>query len=55
MITLYASNTVLLIYIDGSLYRSKGTYCDTNLANVQFLLVLWFNPYAANLENRVSS
>lgn len=42
MITLYASDTVLLIYIGGGPYRSKGTCCDPNLARVKFSLVLWF-------------
>jgi hypothetical protein len=40
MITLYASDTVLQIYIGGGPYSSKGTYCDPNLASLQFSLVL---------------
>jgi hypothetical protein len=39
MITLYASDTVILIYVGGGPYRSKGTYCDPNPASVQFSLV----------------
>lgn len=42
MITLYASDTVLLIYIGGGPYRSNGTYCDPNLGSAQFSLVLCF-------------
>lgn len=45
MITLYASGTVLLIYIGGRPYRSKGTYCVPNLACVHFSLVLWFKNH----------
>lgn len=42
MITLYASDTVLVIYIGGGPYRNNGTYCDPNLSSVKVSLVSWF-------------
>jgi hypothetical protein len=42
MITLYSSDTVSQVYIGGGPYGGKGTYCDPNIANVQFSLVLYF-------------